>query len=119
MPESIIQALCKIPVHSNAVSQHLLPILYLHIWEHNTIVAHKAGITSGSLTGIPEKRTVSTLSLLSQVPNQEHPRSSMTWNEFNLCNSSKTVHCIFITNHTEQLCISLLPCLQNCKYSGS
>lgn len=106
MPESIIQALCKISVlvHSNVVPQlHLLPILFLHLWEHNIIAAHKVLDHVRQPHRHPRKRTVNTLSLLFQVQNKEYPWSSMTWNEFNLCSSYKTVHCIFITNHIKQV----------------
>lgn len=62
IPESIIRMLCKIPVlvHSNVVSQlHLLPILFLHVWEHNTIAAQEENIRQPYRH--PRKGTVSTL----------------------------------------------------------
>lgn len=104
MSESIIQTLCKIPVLVNSnVSQHLLPILFLYLWEHNTIATHKVEDNVRQPYRHPRKRTISTLSLFFQIPNQEHPRS------FGMNSTSVTV---------TRLCMvfSLLTTLSNCAF---
>lgn len=107
MPEVNIQALCKmsVVVRSNTFFHNYTCYLFSFYVSGNTITLQhtKRGIMSGSLAAIPEKGLTHFASL-SQV--QQCLKSSMTWNEFDLSKNYKTLHCIFITNHTEQLCIS-------------
>jgi len=74
----------------------------LHLWEHNTIAAHKEGDCVRQLQRHTRKN-ISTLFLLFQVQNQRSLKSSTTWSEFDLSKNYKTVHCI---NYTNQLHIS-------------